>query len=53
MNYLDRLFLDIEQRYGEAVDWTTLNQLAMPLAASASPPLTEQPVAAAVAHRAA
>jgi len=53
MNYLDRLFFDIEQRYGETIEWTTLNQLATPLAASASPPPPKQPLAAAVAHRAA
>ena len=28
MNYLDRLFDDIEQRYGDAVEWTTLGRLA-------------------------
>jgi hypothetical protein len=34
MNYLDRLFDDIEQRYGETIDWTTLGQLATSLSAS-------------------
>jgi Uncharacterized protein conserved in bacteria (DUF2334) len=52
MNYLDRLFLDIEQRYGEAVDWTTLNQLATPLSACSAPP-PQQVAAPAAAHRAA
>jgi len=28
MNYLDRLFLDIEERYGDAVDWTTMGRIA-------------------------
>ena len=27
MNYLDRLFNDIERRYGDAIDWTTSNRL--------------------------
>jgi hypothetical protein len=53
MNYLDRLFFDIEQRYGEAIDWTTLNQLATPLSASSSTSLPEDPAASAAAHRAA
>jgi hypothetical protein len=53
MNYLDRLFFDIEQRYGEAIDWTTLNQLATPLSASSSTSLPEDPAAPPVAHRAA
>jgi hypothetical protein len=35
MNYLDRLFDDIECRYGDAIDWTSLGQLAASLA---SPP---------------
>jgi hypothetical protein len=34
MNYLDRLLDDIEQRYGDAIDWTTLDQLATSLSAS-------------------
>src|SRR6202023_1062124 len=34
MNYLDRLFDDIEQRYGDAIDWTTLGRLATSLSAS-------------------
>jgi Uncharacterized protein conserved in bacteria (DUF2334) len=36
MNYLDRLFDDIEHRYGDAIDWTTMGQLAASLS---SPPL--------------
>ncbi len=28
MNYLDRLFCDIEDRYGDAVDWTTMGKIA-------------------------
>jgi hypothetical protein len=43
MNYLDRLFFEIEQRYAEAIDWTTLNQLATPLSASCSTALPEDP----------
>jgi hypothetical protein len=55
MNYLDRLFFEIEQRYAEAIDWTTLNQLATPLSASGSAPLPEEDPAARrlAAHRAA
>jgi Uncharacterized protein conserved in bacteria (DUF2334) len=53
MNYLDRLFCEIEQRFGEAIDWTTLNQLATPLSAGASAPPTEQRAVSAVAHCAA
>ncbi|MFZ0764246.1 MAG: DUF2334 domain-containing protein [Bradyrhizobium sp.] len=34
MNYLDRLFDDIEVRYGETIDWTTLGQLAASLSDS-------------------
>jgi hypothetical protein len=36
MNYLDRLFDDIEQRYGDAIGWTTLGQLAASLSASST-----------------
>ena len=36
MNYLDRLLGDIEQRYGDAIDWTTLGRLAASLSASCS-----------------
>ena len=35
MNYLDRLFDDIEHRYGDAIDWTTMGRLAVSLS---SPP---------------
>lgn len=43
MNYLDRLLDDIEQRYGDAIEWTTLGQLATPLSgSSAEPPLIEE-----------
>src|SRR5260370_4038938 len=28
MNYLDRLFDAIQQRYGDAIEWTTLDRLA-------------------------
>jgi len=41
MNYLDRLFDDIEQRYGDTIEWTTLGQLASPLSASSAPALGE------------
>jgi hypothetical protein len=34
MNYLDRLFDDIEQRYGDAIDWTTLGRVANSLSAA-------------------
>jgi hypothetical protein len=36
MNYLDRLFDDIEVRYGETINWTTLGQLAASLSASSA-----------------
>jgi hypothetical protein len=36
MNYLDRLLDDIEQRYGDAVDWTTIDQLAASLSSASS-----------------
>ena len=36
MNYLDRLFDDIEVRYGETIDWTTLGQLAASLSDSSA-----------------
>jgi hypothetical protein len=41
MNYLDRLFDDIEHRYGDAIDWTTMDQLAASLSSPALP--TESP----------
>ncbi|MGD0563317.1 MAG: DUF2334 domain-containing protein [Roseiarcus sp.] len=37
MNYLDRLFDDIERRYGDAIEWTTVGQLAASLSAPSSP----------------
>jgi Uncharacterized protein conserved in bacteria (DUF2334) len=42
MNYLDRLFDDIEQRYGDGVDWTTVDRIAGSLCAPAAvvPPET-------------
>jgi hypothetical protein len=53
MNYLDRLFDDIEQRYGDAVDWTTLGRLATPLSASSPTLATEKIDTQPVAYRAA
>ena len=53
MNYLDRLFNEIEQRYGDTIDWTTLNQLATPLSASSSTLLSENSAAQPIVHRAA
>jgi hypothetical protein len=53
MNYLDRLFDDIEKRYGDAIDWTTLNRLATPLSASSSMLPSEGVATPAIAHRAA
>jgi len=53
MNYLDRLFDEIEQRYGDTIDWTTLNQLATPLSESSSVSLSESPAVQPIAHRAA
>jgi hypothetical protein len=53
VNYLDCLFDSIEQRYGEAIDWTTLDQLARPLSASLSALLPEETVMPAVASQAA
>jgi hypothetical protein len=34
MNYLDRLFDDIEHRYGDAIDWTTIGRIAASLSSS-------------------
>ena len=34
MNYLDRLFDDIEHRYGDAIGWTTIGQLSASLSSS-------------------
>ena len=52
MNYLDRLLVDIEERYGDAIDWTTSGQLAASLSASSSPKC-EKPDVQSVAYRAA
>jgi Uncharacterized protein conserved in bacteria (DUF2334) len=40
MNYLDRLFDEIEQRYGDSIDWTTVDRLASSLSAPATPMLS-------------
>ena len=53
MNYLDRLFDDIEVRYGESIDWTTLGQLASSLSASSARPSCETASDQAAASRAA
>jgi hypothetical protein len=53
MNYLDRLFDDIERRYGDAIDWPTLGQLATSLSASSASLLPETSSDQAVACRAA
>jgi len=53
MNYLDRLFGDIEERYGDAIEWTTLGRIATSLSASSATPLTEPTGTNAVAYRAA
>jgi hypothetical protein len=53
MNYLDRLFADIEQRYGDTIEWTTLDRLATSLSASSAGSLIEEKATAAVAYRAA
>src|ERR1700690_4338676 len=53
MNYLDRLFDDIEQRYGDAIDWTTLDRLANPLSASSGGLLPGKIDPRSVAYRAA
>src|SRR5579863_6873058 len=53
MNYLDRLFDDIEDRYGETIDWTTLGQLAASLSASSAPRPSETASCQAGADRAA
>jgi hypothetical protein len=55
MNYLDRLFDDIEQRYGDAIGWTTLGRLAASLSSASSVPVspqgatTSQPIASRAA----
>ncbi len=53
MNYLDRLFSDIEQRYGDTIEWTTLHRLATSLSDSSTSSLVEKKAASAVADRAA
>ena len=53
MNYLDRLFDDIEQRYGDAIDWTTLGRLATSLSASSTTLQPEKSASQAIAYRAA
>jgi hypothetical protein len=53
MNYLDRLFCDIERRFGDAIDWTTSGRLASSLSASSAALMPEQSAAPAVAYRAA
>jgi len=53
MNYLDRLFGDIEERYGDTIEWTTLDRLATSLSASAAMSPTDETATKAVAHRAA
>jgi hypothetical protein len=53
MNYRDRLFDDIEQRYGAAIDWTTLGRLASSLSASSPTLLPEKTATQPIAYRAA
>jgi len=53
MNYLDRLLVDIEERYGESIDWTTSGQLAASLSSSRSAFKCEKPDVQSVAYRAA
>jgi hypothetical protein len=53
MNYLDRLFSDIEQRYGDAIEWTTVGRLTSSLSTSSATRLTEGARTMSVAHRAA
>jgi len=53
MNYLDRLFSDIEERYGDAVDWTTMSQLATSLSVSSQSSLPVKTATETAAHRAA
>ena len=54
MNHLDRLLDDIEQPYGNTIDWTTLGRLASCLSgSSAAVLLPEKTAAQAVAYRAA
>ena len=53
MNYLDRLFSDIEERYGDAVDWTTMSQLATSLSVSSQSSLPAKTPTEIAAYRAA
>jgi hypothetical protein len=53
MNYLDRLFDDIEKRYDAAIDWTTLGRLASSLSASSPTLLPEKTATQPIAYRAA
>jgi len=53
MNYLDRLFDGIEERYGETIDWTTLGQLAASLSASSARLSSETISSQVAANRAA
>ena len=53
MNYLDRLFSDIEERYGDAVDWTTMSQLATSLSVSSQSSLPAKTPTETAAYRAA
>jgi len=53
MNYLDRLFVDIEERYGDTIHWTTLGSLACSLSGATSLALAGQEHTQTVANRAA
>jgi hypothetical protein len=53
MNYLDRLFGDIEERYGDTIEWTTPGRLASLLSASSAGSIIDESARKAVAHRAA
>jgi hypothetical protein len=53
MSYLDRLFDDIEVRYGETINWTTLGQLAASLSASSAQLPSDMPSSEITADRAA
>jgi hypothetical protein len=53
MNYLDRLFSDIEQRYSDLIEWTTLGQLATSLSASHATSPNEKVATAKAVSRAA
>jgi hypothetical protein len=53
MNYLDRLFGEIEQRYGNAIDWTTLGRLATSLSESSLTLEPEKVATQSIAYQAA